>query len=89
MIELIDTAELGEEGRNFLASKLGSHMVGLAEEQIDRALQELKTVDPDDSKAVRKWQNEIWLGERFKSWLLETIMEGEKALEIFRHESKE
>lgn len=86
---LISTVELGEEARNFLESRLATEMLAAMEDEADQALQDLKGVNPVDSEAIRRLQNIVWRCESFKGWLLETVVKGDNALEVFRHESQE
>lgn len=85
--ELIAHAELGEEARNFIESELGKAVLGMAQQEIDAALQDLALVDPADVEKIRKLQNQAALGRMFAAWLGELINKGSNALEVFKHES--
>ena len=84
--ELIAEAELGEESRNFLNGNLGKCILGIAEQQVRQAQIALGEVDPDDKKTIVSLQNEIKLGERFPSWLVELLKNGENAMSIYKQE---
>lgn len=85
--ELIAHAELGEEARNFIESELGKTILGMAQQEIDAALQSLALVDPTNTEQIRKLQNQAALGRMFAAWLGELINKGANALEVFKHES--
>ena len=85
--ELIAHGELGEEARNFIESELGKTVLGMAQQEIDAALQSLALVDPTNTEQIRKLQNQAALGRMFAAWLGELINKGANALEVFKHES--
>jgi hypothetical protein len=84
---LIAHAELGEEARKFIESDLGKAVLGMAQQEIDAALQDLASVDPADTKKITKLQNQAALGRMFASWLGELINKGANAMEVYKHES--
>lgn len=84
--ELIAQAEIGEEARKFIGSDLYKCMVGIASQHADENLIELERVDPDDSKKIRKLQDEIRHFRSFEKWLKELIDEGDNAISVFRQQ---
>ena len=86
--ELIAAAELGEEARNFLESDLGKCLLGMAQQEVALAQEALERVDPADTEAVRKLQNQAMLGRQFEQWLLELLDKGESALEVFKQQNE-
>jgi hypothetical protein len=81
--ELIAEAEIGDEAKNFLESDLGKCVLGMAQQDAEAATAKLKTVDPEDAKAVRSLQNEIWKAETFGAYVAELFTRGENALQAF------
>ena len=86
--ELIAAAELGEEARNFLDSDLGKCLLGMAQQEVALAQEALERVDPADTEAVRKLQNQAMLGRQFEQWLLELLDKGESALQVFKQQNE-
>ena len=86
--ELIAAAELGEEARRFLESDLGKCLLGMAQQEVALAQEALERVDPADTEAVRKLQNQAMLGRQFEQWLLELLDKGESALEVFKQQNE-
>ena len=82
--ELIAAAELGDEAKRFLESDLGKIMMGMAQQDVALAQEALERVDPEDAKAVRKLQNDAYLGRVFEQWLLELVDKGESAMSVFK-----
>lgn len=87
--ELIADAELGDEAKRFVESDLGKCILGMAQQEIMAAQEELETVDPDDSKAIQAIQNKAKLGRMFNQWLYELIDKGNAAMEVFTQQQKE
>lgn len=75
-------AIMGKDAEAFLKSELGQYITGCAQQEIDEALEELKSVDPGDSKAIRTLQNKIKVAERVPKWLTEVINTGKNAIEL-------
>jgi hypothetical protein len=84
--ELIAEAELGEEARKFLESDLGKCLIGMANQEVEAALIELETVQPNDVEAIRRLQNQAKLGRQFEQWLRELVVRGNNAITIFKHQ---
>lgn len=82
--ELIATAELGEEARNFLESDLGKCLLGIAKQQVLAAQEDLEIVDPTETEQIRKLQNKAQLGRQFEQWLRELLHDGESAMQIYK-----
>ena len=87
--ELLDRASFGKQVDLFWNSRVGEYLRGRAEECYTAAVQILKTVDPTDSKAVQKAQNDVWLAERFNEWMSEAILDGLKSLDLLEQETGE
>ena len=73
LAQLRNTIELGTEAEDFLKGELGRYMVSQARENIDAAFDKLKTLDPEDTEAIRKAQNIIKVEELIFSRLQAAI----------------
>ena len=80
--ELLDRAEFGRQVELFWGSRVGGYLRTRAQQEYTEAIQELKSVDPTDSKAVMRAQANVWKSESFEQWLTEAMIDGFKALEI-------
>lgn len=70
---------LGLDAEKFLESKVGLYLIERAMDEAAQAMQAIKSVDPDDSKAVRALQNQIFRAESFVIWLHECKQKGDVA----------
>ena len=86
--ELIAAAELGEEARNFLAGDLGKYLLGMAEQEVLAAQEDLEGVNPEDTKAVRDLQMKARFGRKFKEWLLGLVQDGDEALHVWQQKQQ-
>ena len=86
---LIAEAEIGDEARRFTESELGKTLLGMADQEIRAAQEELETVDPTDTKRITALQNQAKTGRHFKDWLTELIDRGNSALEAWRQNNGE
>lgn len=84
--ELIAAAELGEEARNFLASDLGKCLLGMAQQDVMDAQEQLEVIDPTKVEEIRQLQSQAKRGRNFEQWLLELLDKGESAIEVFRQQ---
>lgn len=57
-----------------------------AREQSQLAIDQLKTVDPEDAKAIRALQNKVTVAESILGWLGDVIHEGQVALEALKED---
>ena len=87
--ELIAEAEIGEEARKFLESDLGKTLLGMAQQEILVAQEELETVDPANTEKIRHLQNQAKIARNFESWLTELITKGENAIVLWRQNNAE
>ena len=79
---LVDKAVLGKQVEIFFDSRVGKFLLARIESEINRGVELLKKVDPEDVKQVRCLQNLVWRAESIESWFSEAIMDGIKATEI-------
>ena len=71
---------------DFLNGPIGSHLVAKAREQSKRAIEQLKTVDPENASAIRALQNQVLVSDSILVWLGNAIHEGQVALEALKED---
>lgn len=81
---LWDGVTLGIEAEAFMKSPVGLHVKAQAMADIDEAFDEFKTVDPEDSKAVRAIQMKALVAGTAVTWLIGLIESGEQAGRVLR-----
>ena len=79
---------IGDDAKTFIESELGRTILGMAEQDVERALVVLDGADPADTKAMAIIQNRIWRARSFKAWLIELINNGEQALEVIHGQTR-
>lgn len=84
--QLVAEAELGEEARKFMQSDLYRVMVGLAQQEVDSAIDELQRVSPKDTEKIIELQLKIRFGRNFEAWLKDLVEDGDNAIAIFQQE---
>lgn len=81
-VELLDRAQFGKQVELFWSSRVGEYLRARLQEVYTAAIQELKTVDPTDTKRIRELQNDIFKAESFELWLSQAVTDGLKSLDI-------
>ena len=81
MDELQNDVILMDDAHNFFKTDLGKWFMVRIDEEVEVAIEKLKTVDPEDPKMVRAAQNEVRIPETLKIWFNEILIQGELALE--------
>lgn len=76
---LTQQAEFGLQVQSFLQSKIGRYLIQRAEAQVEEATEGLKTVDPEDPKAIRELQNQVAVAASVQYWLADAILAGDSA----------
>jgi hypothetical protein len=76
---LLQRAVFGKQVENFWASDVGRYLQTKAQERYNAAIDQLRDVDPEDAKEIRRIQNEIKFSECFVGWLNEALREGLEA----------
>ena len=79
---------LGDEAEKFLSTQLGKYMLGRVLHLRDEAMLELRTVEPENIKQIRKLQADIRQAENFPAWIQEVIHEGERSYEELVRENE-
>jgi len=87
--ELFERAGFGKEVELFWGSGVGQYLRNRAQECYSEAIQSLKSVDPTDTRAVMKAQNEARVAEMFEQWLSQAVLDGIKALELLEGEESD
>ena len=75
-------ALLGDEAQRFMKSDLGRLVLGLARQEVDRAIDDLLLADAADVKAIRDIQLRAQLGAKFEEWLKNIVADGEQSLQM-------
>ena len=79
---------LGHEAKLFLSSNLGKHIQDRSELEIEIAYQGLESIDPEDTKGIRRLQNIIMVYRNFNQWLVDAAMAGEIAYSEYLEEGE-
>lgn len=77
--ELRSRIEFGLDVEQFMGTPIGKYMQRRANQDIESALESLKTVDPEDPKAIRTLQNAVAVASNVLEWLGQAVTEGEQA----------
>ena len=83
---LEETAILGKEAENFLASDIGKYLLARAEEEARTANAHLKSVFPMRWWKIMELQNQIKVAESIQRWLADAISDGAAALRTLEGE---
>lgn len=73
---LAQEVALGITVEAFLASGIGRYLIARWEAEIEEAVERLKHVDPEDPKAIRELQAQVYRAESLQYWLAEAIQAG-------------
>lgn len=79
---LTERAVLGEQVHVFLNTDIGKYMIARSGAMREEAILKLRACPPEDSNAVRKFQNEAWLADSVMQWLVDAIQDGLQAINI-------
>lgn len=82
---LFDTAALGAAAEEFLKTPLGDYIIQRAKEETEKAVEGLKTANPETKAGrikIRKLQNQVQICESVISWLGDAIVEGSQAKQV-------
>ena len=71
--------DMGLQAEQFLKSDLGRYLVGVADAESHAATEELKTINPMNSRKVMALQIKIQVAEAAVKWLATAIIEGQQA----------
>lgn len=73
----------GLDCKAFMESALGRYLTDRANADIEAARDGLTIVDPADTEAVRKLQNDVRCASNFLLWIGEAVTEGENSERTF------
>lgn len=76
----LETATFGRMVEDFLAGPIGSYLIELAKEEEEKAMKALRIADPEDSKLIRKFQNDAYVAGRIIEWIADAVNKGDQAL---------
>jgi len=76
---LLAHMDIGDQAETFLKSDLGRVLTGLARQEAEEALDQLKTVKPDDVLRIQELQGTIRRAESFNEWLIALMSRGREA----------
>ena len=83
---LIAEVDLGIQGRDFLKSDLGRHLIGCLNQEIVLAQEALSTTSPWLFWRVQSLQNRIWRAKFMFVWLRELLIGGKSAQSALNEE---
>jgi hypothetical protein len=83
---LLAEAQIGQEAEDWINSQIGQYVVGCANQEINDCMEQLKWVDPDDSKLIRDLQLRIASRELAVRWIMEIIDRGNDAFQMLNTE---
>ena len=72
-------AALGKDAEELVGSDIGQYLVGVAQQEVREAYEELKKVSPWRVLKVQELQNRIWKAETFVTELRALILNGRTA----------
>lgn len=81
---MLASIDLGEEAIAFLDSPLGKTLLGMAQQEVNGAVQDMLKADPEDLKAMRDIQLRMYLGATFEEWLRYLIVQAEQSMETLK-----
>ncbi len=70
---------LGDRVDAFFRDDIGRYVIGVAKQEEDAAVEQLKTVDPADEKKIRELQVNIKIAKAAITWLNEAIIMAREA----------
>ena len=77
--DLVDREVVGRAVERFLTTVPGLVLVRRAQDEIDHAIQELKTIPATDAGRILTLQERIRFNEGLHAWLADAIIEAENA----------
>lgn len=78
-------AQFGRQVELFLEGDIGTFLIERARSQMTSAMNDLKVVDPYESKEVQKCQNRIVVAQTIIEWLGEAIAAGHESMEELKN----
>ena len=87
--KLILTASIGFSLQELESSDAGKYLWGKAEAMERAAELEFRSIDPEDTKEVRRLQNEIKVADMFRKFMTEGIESGKLAEDEFNAQTRQ
>lgn len=78
----VRTAVFGQQVQDFLNGPIGDFLLRKAEKRLERLVETLKRINPDQRTDIVRAQAEIAHLERFEQWLGEAVQDGLTAMAI-------
>lgn len=77
-----ESIKASEQGKWFLSTLLGKKLIERSESDVYDGLRALADVDPEDSKEIKRLQNQIKVAETALSYIQEVINEGDQVEDL-------
>jgi hypothetical protein len=87
--ELIAEGLLGDAAKEFKESELGRCLLGMAEQESMKALEDLALHDCEDAKGIERLQNRVALGRMLGAYIEELITNGDNAITLYKAKQDE
>ena len=82
--EAFEVGRFGIEVERFLAGELGKYLIAKAEQDRDRAIAEIATVDPHNATEIVRLQSELATPNKVVKWLADAVSAGRVAHDQLR-----
>lgn len=83
---LVQAATLGKLVDDFMSGPIGRYVIDLAKEEELAAVNNLRTVDAEDPKLVRKYQNDALVAGKVIEWLTLAVHQGNMAMDKLKED---
>ncbi len=87
--DAIEMAVFGVEVERFLAGEIGKYLLDRAEIEREKAISEMKTIDPTNANEVRRVQDGLCIPDKIVKWLSEAIESGRAAHDALQEQEAE
>lgn len=78
--------KLGDKAKVLLGGELGEYIQGCSRQEVREAWEGLENCDPEDAKAIRKYQDQARQARMAISWLEEIIIKRDVNLNLIESE---
>lgn len=83
--EYIAAVDLGDQAGIFLRGPLGQYIIGVSEQEAQKAADELMEADPHDTTKIIKLQIDMRVAKAAVGWLAEAIVMGQESEDQIIH----